>query len=54
MTTLLRGGFRPSIEDWSAAELPASKRVKRKLNAGEIGNDSGKLADRLIDDLLDK
>jgi flagellar biosynthesis anti-sigma factor FlgM len=30
------------------------ERMKQKLNAGEIGNDSGKLADRMIDDLLDK
>lgn len=26
--------------------------MKQKLAAGEIGNDSGRLADRLIDDLL--
>ena len=30
------------------------ERMKQKLNAGEIGNDSGKLADRMIDDLLKK
>jgi flagellar biosynthesis anti-sigma factor FlgM len=28
--------------------------MKRKLAAGEIGNDSGRLADRLIDDLLER
>ena len=26
--------------------------MKQKLAAGEIGNDSGRLADRIIDDLL--
>jgi flagellar biosynthesis anti-sigma factor FlgM len=26
--------------------------MKKKLAAGEIGNDSGRLADRIIDDLL--
>lgn len=26
--------------------------MKRKLAAGEIGNDAGRLADRIIDDLL--
>jgi flagellar biosynthesis anti-sigma factor FlgM len=26
--------------------------MKKKLAAGEIGNDSGRLADRMIDDLL--
>jgi flagellar biosynthesis anti-sigma factor FlgM len=30
------------------------ERMKQKLNAGEIGNDSGKLADKMIDDLLGK
>ena len=30
------------------------ERLKEKLNAGEIGNDSGKLADRLIDDILNR
>jgi len=30
------------------------ERMKQKLNAGEIGNDSGRLADRMIDDLLGK
>ncbi len=30
------------------------ERLRVKLNAGEIGNDSGRLADRMIDDLLGK
>lgn len=30
------------------------ERMKQKLAAGEVGNDSGKLADRMIDDLLEK
>jgi anti-sigma28 factor (negative regulator of flagellin synthesis) len=30
------------------------ERLRQKLNAGEIGNDAGKLADRLIDDLLNR
>jgi flagellar biosynthesis anti-sigma factor FlgM len=30
------------------------ERLRVKLNAGEIGNDAGKLADRMIDDLLNK
>lgn len=30
------------------------ERLRQKLNAGEIGNDSGRLADRMIDDLLGK
>ena len=28
------------------------EQMKQKLAAGEIGNDSGRLADRIIDDLL--
>lgn len=28
--------------------------LRQKLNAGEIGNDSGRLADRMIDDLLNR
>jgi flagellar biosynthesis anti-sigma factor FlgM len=30
------------------------ERLRQKLNAGELGNDAGKLADRLIDDLLNR
>ena len=30
------------------------ERLRQKLNAGEIGNDSGKLADKMIDDLLNR
>lgn len=30
------------------------ERLRQKLNAGEVGRDSGKLADRLIDDLLNR
>jgi flagellar biosynthesis anti-sigma factor FlgM len=36
------------------AEIRADKveAAKKKLAAGEVGNDAGRLADRLIDDLL--
>jgi flagellar biosynthesis anti-sigma factor FlgM len=30
------------------------ERLRQKLNSGELGKDSFKLADRLIDDLLEK
>ena len=30
------------------------ERLRQKLNAGEVGNDSGRLADRIIDDLLNR
>lgn len=30
------------------------ERLRQKLNAGELGKDSAKLADRLIDDLLNR
>jgi flagellar biosynthesis anti-sigma factor FlgM len=30
------------------------ERIKEKLSKGEVGNDHAKLADRLIDDLLDQ
>ena len=30
------------------------ERLRQKLNSGELGKDSGKLADRLIDDLLNR
>lgn len=30
------------------------ERLRQKLNAGEVGRDSGTLADRLIDDLLNR
>lgn len=30
------------------------ERLRQKLNAGEVGRDSAKLADRLIDDLLNR
>jgi flagellar biosynthesis anti-sigma factor FlgM len=30
------------------------ERLRQKLNAGEVGQDSGKLADHLIDDLLNR
>jgi flagellar biosynthesis anti-sigma factor FlgM len=43
-----------------AADSPAAVRtdvveaMKQKLAAGEIGNDSGRLADRMLDDLLQR
>ncbi len=30
------------------------ERLKQKFDAGEIGNDSGRLADKMIDDLLNR
>ena len=30
------------------------ERLRQKFTAGEIGNDSGRLADRMIDDLLNR
>jgi flagellar biosynthesis anti-sigma factor FlgM len=30
------------------------ERMKEKLAAGEIGNDAGRLADRMLDDILNK
>jgi flagellar biosynthesis anti-sigma factor FlgM len=43
----------------AAADLPVTRaervdEVRRKLANGEIGQDAGRLADRLIDDLLGK
>ncbi len=43
----------------AAAESPATRadkvdEARRKLAAGEIGKDAGRLADRLIDDLLER
>ncbi len=43
----------------AAADLPSTRAdrvaaVKQKLAAGEIGNDAGRLADRLIDNLLER
>jgi flagellar biosynthesis anti-sigma factor FlgM len=43
-----------------AADGPAAVRtdvveaMKQKLAAGEIGNDSGRLADRILDDLIQR
>jgi flagellar biosynthesis anti-sigma factor FlgM len=41
----------------ASSEAPAVRSdvveaMKKKLEAGEIGNDAGRLADRIIDDLL--
>jgi len=36
----------------TAVRTDVVEAMKKKLAAGEIGNDSGRLADRMIDDLL--
>jgi len=41
-----------AAEKTPAIRTDVVERARQKLNAGEIGQDSGKLADRLIDDLL--
>ena len=43
----------------AAADLPATRtdkveEARRKLASGELGRDAGQLADRLIDDLLER
>jgi flagellar biosynthesis anti-sigma factor FlgM len=38
--------------DAPAVRADVVEAMKKKLEAGEIGNDAGRLADRLIDDLL--
>lgn len=43
----------------AAADLPATRAdkvaaVRQKLAAGEVGHDAGRLADRLIDNLLER
>jgi flagellar biosynthesis anti-sigma factor FlgM len=38
--------------DASPVRADVVEAMKKKLAAGEIGNDSGRLADRMIDDLL--
>jgi flagellar biosynthesis anti-sigma factor FlgM len=64
------GGTRDRVDVSSDAQLMTSamnaiqrvpsirtelvEHFRQKLNAGEVGTDSGKLADRLIDDLLNR
>ena len=38
--------------DAPAVRTDVVEAMKKKLEAGEIGNDAGRLADRIIDDLL--
>ena len=38
--------------DAPAVRADVVEAMKKKLEAGEIGNDAGRLADRIIDDLL--
>ena len=38
--------------DAPAVRSDVVEAMKKKLEAGEIGNDAGRLADRIIDDLL--
>lgn len=43
-----------TVETTPAIRTDVVERMKEKLAAGEIGNDPGRLADRLLDDLLNK
>jgi flagellar biosynthesis anti-sigma factor FlgM len=43
-----------AAHDAPAIRTELVERLRQKLNAGEVGQDSGKLADRLIDDLLNR
>ena len=47
MSAALKAATEPT-----AVRTDVVERMKQKLAAGEIGNDSGRLADRIIDDLL--
>ena len=38
--------------DETSVRTEVVEQMKRKLAAGEVGNDSGRLADRILDDLL--
>jgi hypothetical protein len=44
---------RKAINDAAPGRSALLQAVKRKLASGEIGTDSARLADRIIDDLLD-
>lgn len=48
---LMAAAFK-ATSDTPAVRTEVVEAMKQKLAAGEIGNDSGRLADRLIDDLL--
>jgi flagellar biosynthesis anti-sigma factor FlgM len=47
MASALKAATEPT-----AVRTDVVEAMKKKLAAGEIGNDSGRLADRIIDDLL--
>jgi flagellar biosynthesis anti-sigma factor FlgM len=50
---LLASALKASSEP-SAVRTDVVEAMKQKLAAGEIGNDSGRLADRILDDLLER
>ena len=50
----LMGAALKAATDAPAVRTELVEAMKQKLAAGEIGKDSGRLADRLIDDLLNK
>jgi flagellar biosynthesis anti-sigma factor FlgM len=41
-----------ATNDTGSVRLDVVEAVRRKLLAGDVGNDSGRLADRMIDELL--
>ena len=43
-----------ATQESPAVRTELVERLKQKFDAGEIGNDSGRLADRMIDDLLNR
>jgi flagellar biosynthesis anti-sigma factor FlgM len=48
----LMGAALKAVTDAPAVRTELVEAMKQKLAAGEIGKDSGRLADRIIDDLL--
>jgi flagellar biosynthesis anti-sigma factor FlgM len=43
-----------AVDQAPAIRTDLVERLRQKFEAGELGQDSGKLADRLIDDLLNR
>jgi flagellar biosynthesis anti-sigma factor FlgM len=50
----LMGAALKAATEVSSVRADVVEAMKQKLAAGEIGKDSGRLADRMIDDLLTK
>ena len=50
----LRAAALKATSETTAVRADVVEAMKVKLAAGEIGNDSGRLADRIIDDLLQR